>query len=231
VLLTAQAAHDADIVSKIEKHVHAGNSVVVTSGLLKRLQDRGLQNIAEIEDTGRVALVKTFEVGWSTTEGEKAILIPQIGYRTNDSWELVSALDGDNGWPLLQDAGYAKGHLYVLTIPENFADLYFLPEPALNAIRRVIAAHLPVRLEAPSKVSLFTYDNGTFIVENFRDEPVDVAVLLGPDARAIADVQTQESIAVTERPRAGWGRALAPDHVAGFSLPPHSFRAFRTVTE
>lgn len=36
---------------------------------------------------------------------------------------------------------------------------------------------LKVRLEGPAKVSLFVYDNDTFIVESFLDEPVDVKVI------------------------------------------------------
>lgn len=229
VLLTAQAARDPDIVAQIERHIHRGKNVVITSGLLKALADRGIKNIAEIEDTGRVALVKTFQAGWApSVEGEKPILIPQIGYRTNDSWELVSAIDGDNGWPLLHDASYANGHLYVLTVPENFADFYVYPEAALNAIRRVLTANLPVQLEAPGKVSLFTYDNGTFVVENFRDEPVEAKVVLHNDARGIEDIASGESVAATERRGfARPGAAPVVTKLAGFNLPPHSWRAFR----
>ncbi len=230
VLLTAQAATDPQIVGKIERHLHAGKKVVVTSGLVRALQDRGLDRIAEIEHTGRVALVKTFQAGWGDLiEGEKAILIPQIAYRTNDSWELVSAIDGDNGWPLLHDADYADGQLYVLTIPENFADLYAIPQGALDAIRKVITAHLPVRLEAPSKVSLFLYDNDTFVVHNFRDEPVRAGVALALDRSRIEDVLTGEGIATTERTVIRrWNKPPVPEaQVAGFTIAPHSFRAFR----
>ena len=39
----------------------------------------------------------------------------------------------------------------------------------LTAIRNVLCRDLYVRLEAPSQVSLFTYDNDTFIVESFRE--------------------------------------------------------------
>lgn len=230
VLLTAQAARDPEIVAKIERHLRAGKNVVVTSGLVRELQGRGLDRIAEIEHSGRVAQVRTFQAGWGELiEGEKPILIPQIAYRTNDSWELVSAIDGDNGWPLLHDADYAEGQLQVLTIPENFADFYALPQGVLDAIRKVITAHLPVRLEAPSKVSLFVYDNGTFVVHNFRDEPVQAGVALGLDRTGIEDLLTGESIATTERKVIrGWNKPPAPEaQVAGFAIPPHSFRAFR----
>lgn len=229
VLLTAEAAFDRDIVRKIEEHVRTGHNVVITSGLLKALADRGIKQIAEIEDTGRVALVKSYVANWKLIEGDKAILIPQIGYRTNDSWELVSAVDGDNGWPLLHDADYVKGHLYVLTVPENFADFYHIPGEALTSIRRVITANLPVQLDAPAKVSLFTYDNGVFIVENFRDEAVDVKAELPLKTTAIEDVTSGEAIKTEDRSvLRGWRK---PPEVVGktaaFKLAPHSFRAFR----
>jgi hypothetical protein len=229
VLLTAHAARDREIVAKIERQLRAGKKVVITSGLLKALGTRGLQNIAEIEDTGRVALVKTFQVGRGpSVESETPLLIPQIGYRTNDSWELVSAIAGDNGWPLLQDADYATGHLYVLTIPENFADFYHYPAPALNAIRGVLTSSLPVQLEGPAKVSLFTYDNGTFIVENFRDESVDAQVVVHVPGGTLESVTSGDPLPITERRQPTWpGRPPIVSRISAFAVPPHSFRAFR----
>ena len=229
VLLTAQAADDPAIVDKIEGQLRAHKKVIITSGLLRALQGRGLGRIVELEDSGRVSLVSHYTVGWQLVAGGKPILIPQITYRTNDSWELVSAVDGDNGWPLLHDADYAGGHLYVLTIPENFSDLAELPEPVLSAIRRILTPHLPVQLEAPGKVSLFLYDNGTFIVESFRDEPVDVRVAVGLDHPAIEDVANGGTIAGEVREVATrWDRRPVPDkRVMAFTLPPHSYRVFR----
>ncbi len=60
VLLTEEAAADPKIIDRIEKHVRAGHTVVITSGLLRALQPRGISRIAEIETTGRVALVSQF---------------------------------------------------------------------------------------------------------------------------------------------------------------------------
>src|SRR6187399_1126187 len=159
VLLTAQAAADPKIVDLIESQLKRGGNVVITTGLLKALQGRGLARIAELEDSGRVAQVSKFIVGRGDVVSGAPMLIPQVTYRTNDSWELVSAVDGDNGWPILHDADYLDGQLQVLTIPENFSDLSNYPEPVLNAIRRVVTAALPVKLEAPGKVRLFVYDN------------------------------------------------------------------------
>lgn len=229
VLLTAQAAIDPAILAKIESHLRSGKKVVITSGLLRELQGKGIERIAEIEHSGRVASVKDYTIGWTPAHGDKSILIPQITYRTNDSWELVSAIAGDNGWPLLHDADYLGGHLFVLTIPENFSDLSELPAPVLNAIRAQLTRHLPVQLEAPGKVSLFPYDNGTFIVENFRDEPADVAVAFALDRPGIEDLVSGEKLAAEERKISrGWGQPPVPDrNIVKFKLGPHAYRAFR----
>jgi len=140
----------------------------------------------------------------------------------------VSAVDGDNGWPILHDADYLDGQLQVLTIPENFSDLSNYPEPVLNAIRRVVTSALPVKLEAPGKVSLFVYDNGTFIVHNFRDEPVNAGVTLRSGAAGLVDLQSGEPVPVTERTEpARFGAPASSVAVATFPLAPHSFRALQ----
>ena len=83
------------------------------------------------------------------------------------------------GWPLLHDADYAGGHLYVWTIPDNLADLYALPDA--GAQPRSGGRHAGPRRSgwtAPAEVSLFLYDNGTFVVESFRDEATEVSVVV-----------------------------------------------------
>jgi len=232
VLLTEQAAADAKIVEKIERHVRGGKSVVITSGLLRELEPRGIARIAEIEHSGRVAQFSQFMVGYGPlVDGAKPLLIPQLTYRTNDSWELVSAIDGDNGWPLLHDADYSGGHLFVLTVPENFADFYHYPPAALNEIRRVLTAPLPVRLEGPSKVSVFAYDNGSFVVHNFRDEAAEVSVVLREGGAAIVDLASGERLAAAARAAQGRAPAAAAPGAAAASavrmtLPAHGWRAF-----
>jgi hypothetical protein len=248
VLLTQSAAHDPKIVDKIERHLRKGKNVVITSGLLQALQapdenaahgnnagSHGIERIAEIRNTGRKALVREFQTsGFGPLVSiPEPILIPQIGYLTNDSWELVSALAGPNGWPLLHDADYGGGHLYVLTIPDNFADLYRLPAPVLNAIRRVVTKDLPVRVDGPANVALFVYDNDTFIVESFLDEPVDVQLVLRQAGEGLKDIQSGEYLTGQVVPQ-GTGLRADPDggkHRYTLTLEPHSFRVFRAGAE
>jgi hypothetical protein len=54
-----------------------------------------------------------------------------------------------------------------------------------------------VQIDAPDHVALFTYDNGAFVVENFRDQAANVGI-------ARKGGRTSENVAI----------------------PPHSFRVF-----
>jgi hypothetical protein len=228
VLLTAAAAYDPAIVSRIEGQVGAGKSVVITSGLLAALQGKGIERIAELRILPQRALVEDFRVGFGEpVRARKRILIPQLHYFTNDSWSLIDAVDGPMGWPLLLDAGYAGGHLYVWTIPDNPADLYALPVEALDPIRRVATQALDVRLDGPAEVSLFLYDNDTLVVESFRDEAAEVSLVL-KSGQAVRDLETGETLAGRPLPE-GQGFFRSPDAgrtVVEVPVKPHSYRAF-----
>ena len=182
VLLTEAAKKDPDIVAKIEQHLRAGDHVIITSGLLRAIQDRGMDQITDMRVTPNVMAateyVEGFGFGGGTLLGTSdPILFPEIHFYTNEDWAVVRGLANGRGVPLVLMDHYSKGELYVLTIPESMYDLYRLPTGVLDAIRRYLAPELPVRLEGPAKVSLFEYSNGTFVVESFLDEPAAVRVI------------------------------------------------------
>ncbi len=232
ILLTESAKFDGQIVEKIKRQLVDGKSVCITSGLLRALEDRGIRDIVELRYTDRKALVRDFLVGFGrAASADSEILIPEIGYLTNDSWEEVSALAGPNGFPLLHSAGYANGTLYVLTIPDNFADLYNLPAEVLSRIRSTLLRNFYVRIEGPSLVSLFVYDNNTFIVESFRPEPVDIRLVLDSRTRSLRDVESGPSLSGQNRPASRWVRGDRDSMVFDVEIAPHSFRAFQAVGE
>ncbi len=228
ILLTESAKFDPQIVQKIKDRLQSGKNVMITSGLLRALQGKGIEDIAELTYTDRKAAVTDFKAGWGgVSKSSQEIIIPQITYLTNDSWEEVSAIKGASGWPLLHRAQYSKANLYVLTIPDNFSDLYQYPAAALNRIRTVISADMPVRLEGPSQVSLFCYDNGTFIVESFLAEPVTVKIT-GQAETAIEDLFSGESQQGTAVPVPPFMRSrIEPAQSFEITLKPHSYRVFR----
>ena len=225
IFLAESAKFDPSIIVKIKKQLMDGKEVIITSGLLRALEDHGIEDIVEIQHTQRKALVKEYKVGWGgLMKGEEEILIPQIQYLTNDSWEEVSALDGGLGWPLLHRAEYANGNLYVLTIPDNFADLYNMPEGVLNKFRDTLSKHHFVRLHGPSKVSLFLYDNNTALIHSFRDEPVDVE-LVTAKGKGMMDILSGETLKGEDIP-GFWGQP-STQQAFDLNVKPHSYRVIR----
>jgi hypothetical protein len=237
VLLTETAKVDPGIVSKIEQHLRAGDSVVITSGLLGALQDQGMNQIADLRLTGHMLAATSYVAGFGAGAGselagsQNAVLFPEVHFYTNEDWAVVRGLAAGRGVPLLLMDKYGEGTLYVWTMPENLNDLYRLPAGVLGAIRRYLDPGLPVRLEGPARVSLFTYDNGTFVVESYLDQPV--AVRLTGGFGHIQNLMT--GVTLTGDPVATPSflprrsqMAQAPRQY-GFDLQiePHSFLAFR----
>ena len=230
ILLTEEAKFDNAIVDKIKKQLTDGKTVIITSGLLNALQDKGINDIAELRMSGRRALVQDFTAGTpQLIHIVKPVLIPQIQYLTNDSWEIASAIAGADGWPILHEADYSKGHLYVLTIPDNFADLYNLPSEVLNKIREVACAQLPVQIEGVSQVSLYAYDNNTFIIESFLDKETEIKVVTPKPFTKITDMNTGQSFTGESR-KPGLSyieKNRKEKNVYPVVVKPHSFRVFR----
>jgi hypothetical protein len=236
VFLTQAAATDPHIVSEIEGHLRGGNNVIITSGLLRAIQDKGFDQVTDMRVTRDVAAateyVEGFGFGAGTVLGHsKPILFPLIHFYTNEEWAVLRGVARQGGVPLLLMDHYGKGELYVLAVPEEMNDLYALPAPVLNALRRYLTPGLPVRLEGPSQVSLFEYGNGTFVVESYLDHPVAVRIVGGfahltnLTTGAGADGEPVPALPSFLAPPS----ATATQRQFGYdlSLEPHSFLAFR----
>jgi hypothetical protein len=238
VLLTEAAKADPRIVEEMKAQLVAGRTVVMTSGLLQALVGKGIEDVIGLRYDGSPVSVTSFigsygpGAGTMLGEAEKPILMPQVRFFTNDAWPVIRGLADGNGFPLLLMDTYGPGKLYVLTVPDNFADLYELPEPTLDALRSYVMGGFPVRIDAPAKVSLFAYDNGTMVVESFRDEPVEVTVRVKGDVARLKNMQTGEVLEGT-RVRAGRVAAQAPmtqdEMTFKVTLPAHSYVALKEV--
>jgi hypothetical protein len=225
VLLTEQAKFDPDIVAKIKGQLTAGKSVVMTSGLLGALQGRGIEDVVEWSLTGRIAAIHDFLDGYGAGNGtplndpvrdNPSILFPEIHFYTNDSWAVVRGAAAEKGFPILLMNRYSAGVIYVLAVPENMGDLYNLPVAVLKALRTVVTRPLPVRIDAPSKVSLFVYDNGRFVIESYRDGETKVEIAVAGGRKSIRNLATGERLAEADQ---GGG-------VFRLTVQPHSFMAF-----
>jgi hypothetical protein len=217
LLLTEQAKFDPAIVEKIKQQLTAGKNVVITSGLLHALQGRGIEDIAELEYTDHKALTHQFGARGEFHNSESDILIPEIRYPTNDAWETITCLAGGVGYPILLQSAYSKGTLYVLTIPDNFGDLYKLPTDTLNRIREVLTRDLFVRVEAPAQVSLFAYDNDSFILESFLPHAQQVRIVTDKRLASLRDLTTGQRVE---------GQPEGDRMVYRTFLQPHTYRVF-----
>jgi hypothetical protein len=199
ILLTEHAKFDPQIVDKIEKHLNANKTVVLTTGLLKALQGKGIEKIVEVEYTGRTVIANRFTFR-KVMDDEPAndyyspsdIVLPQLAYGLVDTEEIVQAIYKDwSRYPvLLRVRGYDKGKLYILTIPENQSDLYQLPPEVLSQIRRELMQEIPVYLDSPAKICLFAYDNNTFVARSYQNGRVRYKIVVKKPSARLFNLQT-----------------------------------------
>ncbi len=235
ILLTASAAADPNIVDKIKAALRQGKTVTVTSGLVRRLAGKGFEDIAEWTPTGNTVAIDTIVAGYGAGNGTvlndpdrtpRPILFPAIRFYTNDSWAVLRGVAGAKGYPLLLMNHYSNGTIYMLTVPENPSDLYELPRAVLDRIRAAVQpASLPRLDDAPDHVAIFAYDNGSFVVQSFRDQPITVTVAF-EGAGSLAEVPSGRlTTPLAPVPGARSGGEGPPRYA--IALPPHSFRVFR----
>ena len=229
VLLTAQAADDEAIVDKIKAQLKSGGDVVITTGLLQAIPEK-LSEIAELSCRNSKALVYDFG---SFGKSGREIQIPQVRYYTNDTWPIIDGgrplTGGVSGYPVLLRAPYSNGNMYIVTIPDDFGNLYDYPAGVLNEIRRIMSGDMNVYIEGPSKVALFAYDNNTVVVENFNDTPVEIKLVTSKEISSMSSLLDDSALqADPEAPRSQWmRRGSDPKNRFTLVIPAHSYRAYK----
>ncbi len=177
VLLTASSAFDPEIMEKLEAFLAGGaRTALVTTGFWEAVQDRGYENLTSLRIGGRRVSASRFRTEETENictfpEGSAPVTFPVPEFRNNSSWALVKAVHGEENTAILLRDAYQDSRLLTLSIPDARADIYRLPAPVLNRIRREI----PVRgiwLEGPARISLFVYDNDTVILYPYVMEGV-----------------------------------------------------------
>lgn len=179
MLLTRSSAYDPDVVDKLDAYVAAGGKAMVTHGFLQATMDRSIQRMTSIRFADRKVIAEDFLVEqvpsimhWrmlTYPHGIKPILITVPEHRNNASWALIKTRVGQESYGMLLRDTYGKGELLTLAVPDSFSDLYHLPVDVLTRLR----AAMPVggiHLEGGPLISLFPYDNNTFIVYPYVDE-------------------------------------------------------------
>ena len=116
------------------------------------------------------------------------------------------------------------------TMPDNFSDLYRLPISVLNAIKHYVTGTFPVRLNGPSQIALFAYDNNTFILESYLPAESSVTVSVAGQFAKLRNLVTGETVNVSSATSGDSPKGPTDEESnAWFSmqLPAHSYRVFR----
>ena len=195
VFLAQSAAMDSDILSKLKKSLSDGADVIVTSGFVKETLGKGFEQLVNVRMDGGKALVNRYaysDNGGVTfggrVEAAEPVLIPQISFMTNDTWELIGGFGEDNSFPILLKSLYSNGRLYILTVPDDTGGLYHLPRAILNIIRQVLSPDSPARLDAAARVGFFAYDNGCFAVHSFLPYYDEIGLTVKGENAALEDI-------------------------------------------
>ena len=176
LLLTRAAACDPEIVDKLEAWLlNRGGDAMMTTGFIEATMDRGIQRLTSIRLRGRKISARHYRVEEEERRdgvrrrlclyptGDRAITLPVAEFRNNATWAVVKAVHGEESYGILLRDYYGKGRLWTLAVPDAFPDFYHIPAEALGRVRQAMPVS-GVWLEAPAGVSLFVYDNDSFIV-------------------------------------------------------------------
>jgi hypothetical protein len=227
---------------------------------VRAMKGKGIEDICELETTGATVPVRRFTFaggpgapfrggrGLARSEGEpdpfaaqRDILIPEIKYfniLTHDAWgDALGISPGGTTYPIVLSCDYSKGKFYILTIPNDPADLYAFPSTVLSVIRAAVASAEPIRIDnAPAQVALFRYDNNTFIVQNYLPTSEEVTISIDGTASQIYDMLTGQDIEPAPTVSRGFGRrggfggrgpsGPPPRTSFTFTVLPHSYMAF-----
>jgi hypothetical protein len=77
-------------------------------------------------------------------------------------------------------------------------------------------------------VSLFVYDNNTFIVESFLPGETKIKIAAGEGINKLIDLETNEQISGSGKSSGMiWGREREEKSLFDLTLKPHSYRVFK----
>lgn len=204
ILLTRSAACDRDVVQKLEKYLAAGGKAIVTTGFYAAAEEMGIHALSSVRMQGRKMLCRDYLVEEKNRHGRvlnhpaarEQVLFSVPEFSNNASWALIKGVSGQESCGILLRDFYGKGTLYTLSLPDVFSALYTLPCSVLSRLRAEFAVR-GLWLEGGSEVSLFVYDNDTFIPYAYVDEgaqPVDVLVHASADQAELENPVTGQKI-------------------------------------
>ena len=203
MLLTASSAYDNTVIDKLEAYVSKGGKAIVTDGFIKATLGKGIERITSIRYRGRKLTASDFAAEnsflfdrWERESSAKALTVPVLEFRNNATWGAVcKAICEEEACTLFALDTYGAGQLYTLVLPEAFSEIKYYPEAVLSRMRREFAVN-GIRMEGKGQISLFIYDNDTFVVYPYVDNNTfdrDITVFV-KDAKSLSPLNGGKEI-------------------------------------
>lgn len=182
IFLTASAAKDDAIILKIKKALSKGHQLILTSGLVKALEARGIREVINVAVLEQKAQVTEFGIDWEICAykyydyATKPIVLSKLTFGTNESKNTIAGLVDEESYPLLIESNYSKGTVHVLNIPEHFAQMKNLPKQALTVIRKLFLRNMPIKIDGDGIYGTFIYNNDAIIIHSFDSKVSHITI-------------------------------------------------------
>lgn len=225
VFISANCAKDPDILDNLKNHLLKGSDICMTSGFLQAMQGKGVEELTSARYTNKKIYSNEFVSEGTAFNGyywsRSEVLLSAIDYMTNSADCLVALRKENNCFPVLLRNKYSNGTVYTLVVPDDYAELYQYPTEVLTTIRQYLMSDLRIYLECGGKVSIFLFDNDTFILESFLDRQEKVNVHVYGNDRKLVDIRTGNE----------WSPILQRENESVFevNLQPVLYGVFRLV--
>ena len=198
ILFTSRTACMPDAMEKLEQFVREGGNAIVTVGFFHEMNDQGIKDMTSVRLTHRHVMGNEYLIdrvdydytGVRSAKGGEKILFEALDYKTNATWADILLLEGEDNFPVLTEDYYGKGRLFILNVPENFADLYQLPAEVIQTLNAILSLGQDVYLGSAPKASLITYDNETLCLHSFRPMLVTLRVVVRRECKGLKDLET-----------------------------------------
>lgn len=227
-VFTQHSLRDPQIAAELLARVRSGREVFLTWPLLGELRGSELSRAFNVISEGGTVSSETFRVHealWhsSVVDAARTFTFPRIQLSTWPYVREVALVREDGDFGVLLSTPYIGGRVDVLNLPDNSYDLLRLPEPVLNAIRRVFSEQLGVRLLGMGGVALYPFGDRQYVLYNMNEgKTARVALRLPASAPAQGwrELMHGDQLVAT-RVEEGRGPATVSETEVSLSLRPY----------
>lgn len=198
ILLTASSAKDPDILEKLEKFMRNGGNAVLTTGFVHETYDKGVRDLTAVELTGRyvsgteyMIANRNFTTGY-VVRGKEPVLFEALQGKDNANWADIAVCCKEFNCPIMTEEDYGKGRLFILNVPQNYADFYALPEKVWETIAKHLSMGQRVYVASDEKCSFFAYDNNIYGVQNYAPHGSIIRFVVRGEFKGLKNIETGE---------------------------------------